>query len=125
MSSAGSDGSKVIVDGCLTKSGGIFNLLDKASGNTYRLDGDTAKLENHVGHTVQVTGSVNPFGDDSIDDLPKDMGGPTESDIVQVNSVENISASCKDTSKQFRSNGVWESGNEHWQDLAPDMGGPR
>jgi len=99
---AESSDSKITVDGCLTKSSGTFNLLDKASGNTYHLEGDTAKLEDHVGHTVQVTGTINPFGDDgeeSVVDLPKDMGGPTESDIVQVNSVENISSNCRDMSK--------------------------
>jgi hypothetical protein len=95
---AESDGSKITVDGCLMKSSGSFNLLDKATGNTYHLEGDTAKLDEHVGHTVQVTGTINPFGDESIEDLPKDMGGPTESDIVKVHSVENISSSCKDIS---------------------------
>lgn len=127
---AESSDSKIVVDGCLTKSAGTFNLLDKASGNTYQLSGDRASLEDHVGRAVQVTGTINPFGEESIEDLPKDMGGPTESDIVQVSSVENISSSCRDMSKQDRldrvqSDGIRQSGNEHWQDLTPDMGGPR
>jgi hypothetical protein len=44
------------VTGCLSGSNGNFTLTDK-HGRSYQLTGDTAKLAEHVGHEVKVTGS--------------------------------------------------------------------
>src|SRR5438046_1404718 len=46
------------VEGCLQGSDGNFTLSD-SSGTTYQLQGDTAKLSEHVGHEVQITGSTS------------------------------------------------------------------
>ena len=55
-SQSSSDMSKTTIEGCLSGSDGNYSLTDK-SGTTYQLTGDTAKLQNHVGHTIQVTGT--------------------------------------------------------------------
>jgi hypothetical protein len=55
-SQSSSDMSNTTIEGCLSGSDGSYSLTDK-SGTTYQLTGDTAKLQNHVGHTIQVTGT--------------------------------------------------------------------
>ena len=49
-------GGETTVEGCLSGSNGNFTLSDK-NGTTYSLTGDTAKLSEHVGHEVKITGS--------------------------------------------------------------------
>src|SRR5215469_10339735 len=44
------------VEGCLSGSNGSYALTDK-NGTTYQLTGDTAKLSEHVGHEVRITGT--------------------------------------------------------------------
>ena len=51
------------IEGCLAGSGGNFTLTD-SSGKTYQLAGDTAKLGEHVGHTVRISGSEKGAGAD-------------------------------------------------------------
>src|SRR5215471_16895679 len=43
------------VEGCLSGSNGSYTLTDK-NGTTYQLTGETAKLSEHVGHEVKITG---------------------------------------------------------------------
>jgi Protein of unknown function (DUF5818) len=50
-------GSQMTVQGCLSGSEGNYTLTDK-SGNTYQLTGDTAKLSEHVGHEIKVSGTA-------------------------------------------------------------------
>ena len=58
-STAASDtGSSKTVKGCLSGSDGNYMLTDK-SGNTYQLKGDTSQLSNHVGHEIQVKGTLS------------------------------------------------------------------
>ena len=51
--------------GCLTREGAAsarrYVVTDKRNGAVYRLDGDRALLERHVGHTVEVAGSLTPI----------------------------------------------------------------
>lgn len=44
------------IEGCLAGSAGNFTLTDQ-SGKSWQLAGDTAKLGDHVGHQVRITGS--------------------------------------------------------------------
>ncbi len=44
------------IEGCLGGSAGNWTLTDQ-SGKTWQLAGDTAKLSDHVGHQVRITGS--------------------------------------------------------------------
>src|SRR2546423_4705149 len=46
------------VEGCLQGSSGNFTLTDN-SGTTYQLQGDTSKLNEHIGHEVRITGSTS------------------------------------------------------------------
>src|SRR2546428_13291904 len=46
------------VEGCLQGSNGNFILTDN-SGTTYQLQGDTSKLNEHVGHEVRITGTTS------------------------------------------------------------------
>ncbi len=46
------------VEGCLQNSNGNYTLTDD-SGNTYQLQGDTAKFSEHVGHEVRITGTTS------------------------------------------------------------------
>jgi len=104
-SPSSSDQGNMTVEGCLSGSVGNYSLTDK-SGTTYQLTGDTARLENHVGHTIQVTGSTAPNSDSSAANAPKDpsgaMSGSTGSNGAQttlnVASFKHISASCMDSS---------------------------
>jgi hypothetical protein len=47
------------VEGCVARTADVFTLTD-ASGNIYKLAGDTRKLADHVGHQVRITGGESP-----------------------------------------------------------------
>lgn len=51
--------------GCLTREGATaarrYVVTDKRNGGVYRLDGDRTLLERHVGHTVEVSGTLTPI----------------------------------------------------------------
>ncbi len=51
--------------GCLSREGAgsarRYVVTDKRNRAVYRLDGDRALLERHVGHTVEVSGSLTPI----------------------------------------------------------------
>jgi|SRR5437899_1327541 cytoskeletal protein RodZ len=49
------------VEGCIGGAAGSYTLTD-SSGKTWQLSGDTSKLGDHVGHTVQATGSEDSSG---------------------------------------------------------------
>ncbi len=51
-------GAQTTVQGCLSGSSGNYILTDK-NGNTYQLTGDTSKLNEHVGHEVQIKGTAS------------------------------------------------------------------
>ena len=52
---------QMTVEGCLSGSNGNFTLSDK-NGTSYQLTGDTAKLSEHLGHEVKVTGTSGSDG---------------------------------------------------------------
>lgn len=78
------------VEGCLSGSNGNFTLTDK-NGTSYQLAGDTAKLSEHVGHEVKVTGmpSSGAAGGESA------SAGTGSNQTLQVSSVKHISKTCK------------------------------
>jgi len=83
------------VQGCLSGSEGSYSLTDQA-GTTYKLTGDTAKLQAHVGHTIHVTGT--PSSDMSSNGMGRQSGSMSESaespQTLQVSSFKHISATC-------------------------------
>jgi uncharacterized protein DUF5818 len=84
---SGNAGDQQSVKGCLSSSGGTYTLTDK-SGKTYQLAGDTAKLSDHVGHEVKVTGTVSPG---SASSSGATAGQPT----LEVSSFKHISKTCE------------------------------
>jgi hypothetical protein len=93
------DANNMTVQGCLSGSDGNYSLLDK-SGNTYQLTGDTSKLQAHVGHTIQVTGTSTSSGS-SASTTGKPVGSmSTSADThpsLSVTSFKHVSTSCDAT----------------------------
>lgn len=81
------------VEGCLHSSNGNYTLTEK-SGTVYRLEGDTAKLAEHVGHEVEITGAA-PSGTTKSTTSTKGESERT----LDVKDVKHISKTCKMTSK--------------------------
>ena len=90
--SSGSQSStnQTTIEGCLSGSDGNYTLTDK-SGTTYQLTGETAKLVNHVGHDMQLTGTSST----SSADQPSSMSGSASSQqTFNVSSFKHISKTC-------------------------------
>ena len=83
-----SAGSQMTVEGCLSGSNGNFTITDK-NGTSYQLTGDTAKLSEHVGHEVKITGMPSSGAGDSA------SAGAGSSQTLQVSSVKHVSKTCK------------------------------
>ncbi len=82
------------VEGCLQKSAAGFTLTDTA-GKMYELQGDSAKLSEHVGHEVMVTGTSGSASDSSM------SSGQSES-VLQVTQLKHISKTCKAEGKMSK-----------------------
>ena len=80
------------VEGCLSGSNGNFTITDK-NGTSYQLTGDTAKLSEHVGHEVKVTGTSGSAGTGASGSTESSAGGTGQT--LQVTSVKHISKTCK------------------------------
>jgi len=76
------------IEGCLAGAGGSFTLTD-SSGKTYQLAGDTAKLGEHVGHTVRISGSEKGAGADG-----PAAGGSSAGATFTVQKVKMVSPNC-------------------------------
>ena len=83
-----SAGSQMTVEGCLSGSNGNFTITDK-NGTSYQLTGDTAKLSEHVGHEVKITGTASSGAGESA------SAGAGSSQTLQVSSVKHVSKTCK------------------------------
>jgi len=86
--------SQTKVEGCLQGSNGNFTLTD-SSGTTYRLQGDSSKLAEHVGHEVQITGGASEPSAASTGAGASAVASQT----LDVKSVRHISKTCKSTGK--------------------------
>jgi len=85
-------GGQMTVEGCLSGSNGNFTLTDK-NGMAYQLTGDTAKLSDHVGHEIKVTGtSASGAGAESSTGA---AAGSAAGQTLQVSSVKHVSKTCK------------------------------
>jgi hypothetical protein len=87
--SQGSTGAQETVKGCLSSAGGTYTLTAK-DGKTYQLTGDTAKLSDHVGHEMKVTGTESSASASSGSTMEKGSG-PT----LDVASFKHISKTCE------------------------------
>ena len=84
----GADRGGDTIEGCLAGSAGNFTLTD-SSGKTYQLAGDTAQLNEHVGHTLRISGSQKSAGGD-----PPSGAGSSAQPIFTVQKVKVVSPSC-------------------------------
>jgi hypothetical protein len=88
-------GSATSVQGCLSGSSGNYTLSDK-NGNTYQLTGDTAKLSEHVGHEVKVTGTSSSASTPSGGTTAGAAGqAGANAQTLEVSSVKHISKTCQ------------------------------
>jgi FlaG/FlaF family flagellin (archaellin) len=83
---SGADRGGNAIEGCIAGSPGSFTLTD-SSGKTYQLAGDTAKLNDHVGHTLLISGSQKSGGADP-------QGGSSAQPTFIVQKVKMVSSSC-------------------------------
>jgi hypothetical protein len=86
-----SAGGQTTVQGCLSGSNGSYTLSDK-NGTTYQLTGDTAKLSEHVGHEVKITGTSSSAADNS--NASATTGAAGSQQTLQVSSVKHVSKTC-------------------------------
>jgi len=93
QTSGAASGSQT-VEGCLSGSSGNFTLTDK-TGTAYQLTGDTAKLTEHVGHEVKITGTSGSAGSAT------GASGASSGQTLQVSSVKHVSKTCKSGSGQM------------------------
>ena len=88
-------GGQMTVEGCLNGSSGSFTLTDK-NGTSYQLTGDTAKLSQHVGHEVKITGTSGSAsaGASGSTETPA-SGTAAAGQTLEVTSIKHISKTCK------------------------------
>jgi Protein of unknown function (DUF5818) len=90
MSETGTSGNSV--EGCLSGSDGNYTLTDQ-TGASYKLTGDTAKLSEHIGHEVKITGTKSSASATGASDTMGQTGGAQQS--IEVTSVKHVSKTCK------------------------------
>jgi hypothetical protein len=94
QNAAGSAGQKTVT-GCLSGSNGSYTLTDK-HGMTYQLTGDTAKLSDHVGHEVKITGNSNSAGSAASGGAATGAsGGAGAEKTLEVSSVKHVAKTCQ------------------------------
>jgi hypothetical protein len=88
-------GGETTVEGCLSGSSGSYTLAAK-DGTTYQLTGDTAKLSEHVGHQVKITGTANSAASSPSSGAASSSAGSTSSEkSLQVSSVKHVAKTCQ------------------------------
>ena len=96
--SSSSNGNETTIQGCLNGSSGNYTLTD-SSGKTWQLTGDTSKLSDHVGHTVEVKGTTSSSNSNSSGTTGGTTGSGSSSSssgqqTLNVSSMKHISSTC-------------------------------
>jgi hypothetical protein len=94
-----------VVEGCLGGSAGNFTLTDQA-GASYQLQlpqgSDNAKLSQHIGQEVRVTGTMASAASSSAGQTPSSAGqaatSPSGSQTITVTKMDKISDTCSSSS---------------------------
>jgi hypothetical protein len=89
-----SAGGQTTVEGCLSSSGGSYMLTDQ-NGTMYQLSGDTAKLSEHVGHEIKVSGTSSSADNSASSTGAANGASGSAQPTLQVASVKHISKTCK------------------------------
>lgn len=89
-----SSGGNTSVQGCLSSSGGNYMLTDK-NGTIYQLSGDTAKLSEHVGHEMKVTGSLGSSTTAPGSGQAAGTTGSSSQKTLEVSSFKHIAKTCQ------------------------------
>jgi uncharacterized protein involved in outer membrane biogenesis len=89
-----SAGGQTTVEGCLSNSNGNYMLTDQ-NGTMYQLTGDTAKLSEHVGHEIKVSGTSSSADSTGSSAGAANSASGSAQQTVQVASVKHISKTCK------------------------------
>ena len=84
--------NQMTIQGCLGGAVGEFTLTDK-TGITYQLNGNTDKMNAHVGETVRVTG-LRPSGGALPGAMSEDVGSNTPPSLSVI-SFEHVSTKCE------------------------------
>jgi hypothetical protein len=82
--------SQTTVVGCLSGSAGSYMLTDK-KGNSFELTGDTAKLSEHVGHEIKVTGTESAASTSTTSNSTMGQAQKT----IDVTSFKHVSKTCQ------------------------------
>ena len=92
--------NQTTIRGCLSGSSGNYTLADKSSGNSYQLTGNVvAKLSDHVGHEIQVTGTAaQPSAASSSGaanpSAAAPSGGAAGQQAFEVKSFKDVASTC-------------------------------
>jgi hypothetical protein len=94
---ASSDSADRTVQGCLNGSGGNYTLTDH-EGNSYKLSGEPSKLSEHLGHEIEITGTLasvpeSPGASTAAGSAPGPKGGTAV--VINVTTVKHVSDTCK------------------------------
>ena len=90
-------GGEQSVQGCLSGADGKYTLMVK-NGTSFRLVGDTAKLAEHIGHEIKVTGTMSSASTSPNTDASAGTTGqssPSSGGEIQVTSVKHIAKTCQ------------------------------
>ena len=97
-SSGSSD--QTTIQGCLSGSSGNFTVTD-SSGNSYKLQGDTSKLSDHVGQEVKISGKdLSSTSSSGFPSASKDPASSAQgSRGFDVSDIQKVSDSCATSRK--------------------------
>jgi len=68
--------------------------LTTESGTVYQLQGDTAKLSEHIGHEVAITGSTTTASNAPSGTPGTEAGSTQQQATLSVENVKHISKTC-------------------------------
>ena len=90
-----SESPRTSIRGCLKGSNGNYTLTDK-SGTSYLLTGNTGSLQDHAGHKLALTGTVEirPAGTRASNETSSNPSEPTAPKTFNVSSINSVGAAC-------------------------------